>query len=169
MDAYFSEGKSSGIPWVNMIRKLEERDFIEVLKYDPQNPNSVQIRNLKIKEKFTDLIFCDSNEVWKKFYTRYPSKGISGNESFIANMLDPKSDDEKVFKTKILKGANKAEADKILYFVEEMFDFDPIRQRPQRFASVGISKFIHNWDEILRQWLENEAEKAKGDWTTRMY
>ena len=166
MDDYFLRTKKTGIPWIKIVDDLEERKFLIVLKRE-KTPNILQIKNLKVTQKFIDLLFCRPDEIWQKFYERYPAIGVApdGLSYFTANMLD--KDDEEYFKKHIIKNANKFEASKILYHIEEMFDWNPNKGKPEQYARVGISKFLRNWKEILRKHLEEQEQQANSDWRTR--
>lgn len=164
MRDYYSNNKDDR--YVDMVRKLNERGFLEILK-EPENKNSIDLRYLKITEKFSDLLFADAENVWKSFLDRYPSKGISpdGMEYFSAKIIS--KDDEEIFKKKILKGVNKMAASELLYVLEDMFDFNYRTKEPEKFAKYGVSRFILNWDTILAEWKKEKEEEEKGNWRTR--
>lgn len=164
MRDYYSNNKDDR--YVDMVRKLNDRGFLEILK-EPENKNSIDLRYLKITEKFSDLLFISPDDIFAKFYSMYPSKGVSpdGYSYFTANLLD--KDDKEYFIKNVLKNVNKSESDRILYLVSEMFDvgFDG---KPRNFAKVGISKFIRNISEILKQW-EEEQNSNSGNWNSKVY
>lgn len=162
MSTYYNKNRDKGYRFVTMVRNLRDRGFLEILKESGEE-DSIDLKYLKIDQKFVDLLFIRPDDIWSKFYARYPAKGVSpdGYDYFTANLLD--KDDEQYFKKHILKNANKAEAEKILYYVEEMFDWNPYKQKPENYAKVGITKFLRNWNEIIRQW---EEEETSGNWNS---
>lgn len=160
MDKYYRE--NSSVKFVQMIKDLEERDFLEILK--DSNDNSIQIKNLKISDKFCELLFVDPEEVWEKFLNSYPSKGVMDGKEFSAKMITKDTKDN--FKKYVLKGANKMEADAILYIVQEMFDCD-VRGKPRNYAVIGVDRFVLNWQTIKKEWEKEQQEIIKGDWRTR--
>ena len=151
MNTYYQDNKDE--KFLTMVRDLEKRGFLEILRDDG---TFIEISNLKIEQKFVDLLFIDPDEIWNKFYQRYPTKGYMDGKEFTANMLNP--GDKELFKRKIIKNVDRFEAGKILYYVADMFDFNPKTGKPEKSAKVGISKFLLNWDEILRQWKEQEED-----------
>lgn len=162
MNEYYKRGKTNGTAYVQKAKRLRDMGFLEFLK-EPEGA-ILEIKNLKLTDEYAGTLFIDPDEIWNMFYKRYPAKGWLDGKSFIANMLDPKGDDKAHFKKNILKNANKSDAWRILFVVEEMFDYDPIAERPSGYAKVGISKFIHNWDEILRQWEKDKEEEDTGNY-----
>jgi len=162
IDEYYKKTKK---PWLKIIEELEEKGLIENLK---PNVAIIELKNLIIMDKFVDEIFINSENVWESFYLRYPSKGISpdGYSYFTANLLD--KDDKDYFLKHILKNADKFQANKILYILEDMFNFNPITKKPEGFAKVGVSKFLRNFETIVKQWEEEQSENS-GSWGTKRY
>lgn len=158
--AYYASNRNKGIAFVDMVNDLHDRGFLEILKQD--EPDKIDVKNLRITEEFGDLLFVDPDFIWNKFYLRYPAEGYMDGKYFTANMLDPKGNDKQVFIKKVLKTVNKDRALELLYVLEDMFDWDPISKKPNRRARVGISKFLMNWDEILKQWKEDNEMNIGG-------
>ncbi len=167
MNLYYKRNKNKGAGFVKMVEDLEERGFLTILKKNEDG--SIDVKNLKIEEKFVNLLFCDPNSIWKEFLLRYPLKGISpdGMSYFPSKRIEKQ--DEENFKKKILKNVNKFEASQIIYIMEDMFDWNPKIQQPEKFATIGISRFILNWDTILSEWKKEQEEIDKGNWqSTRL-
>jgi len=156
MSEYYSNKKTN---YVEMAKDLETRGFLVILKHI--SPKIIRIKDLQITEKFVNLLFVDPDEIWKKFIERYPDKGYSptGATQFGARIV--KENDKEYFLHNILKNADKHRAEKILTSLEEMFDFDG--EAPTRPAQYGISRFIRNWDVLLKQHEEN-SESRGGNW-----
>lgn len=153
MDVYY---KNKEINWSRKIRSLEEREFLIILK-EPRDGKTFLIKDLQITDKFVSLLFINPDDIWKKFVSRYPRRGLSptGSSDFGSNVV--KEGDKEYFIKNILKNADKIAADKIISLLEEMFDWDDTKKECQIMARYGISRFMLNWDEFVRQHEENES------------
>lgn len=136
---------------------LEKKGMLQILSRN-KTDRKLLLRNLVVTDKFSDLLFIQPDNVWHEFYKRYPAVGIFGesNAYFQANMLG--ADDKEYFINNILKNANKEGADQILKRVEQMFSYNEYTGKPEGYAKVGISKFLRNWDEILKTHVEKYVE-----------
>jgi len=163
LDKYYKE---NSLEYIKMIDELVERDFIELLK--PIKDGVIELKYVRVTDKFENLMFCNPDEIWENFYIRYPAKGVSpdGYSYFTANLLD--KDDKEYFKKHILKNADKFEAEKMIFIISEMFDWNPTTRKPEAFAKVGVSKFIRNYQTIVKQWEEEQSENS-GSWGTKRY
>lgn len=140
----------------DMVESLAQRGFLTIL--DRSGSRRFNLRNLMVTEKFSDLLFVQPDYVWSEFYKRYPAVGVFGDKQayFKANRLAP--DDKEFFIKNILKNSTKEGAQQILKWVEEMFSYNPSTGKPEGYAEVGISKFLLNWDEILKEHVEKYVE-----------
>lgn len=153
MREYYSQHKDNR--YVDKVLKLEEKGLIEILK-PLENKNSVDIKYLKITSKFTDLLFVSNKEIyWKKFRERYPQEGWMDGKIFKANNATEK--DRENFEKNILKNMNRFDADNMILILESMFDWNVVKQKSEGYASVGIEKFIYNWEFILKEWQEDSS------------
>lgn len=147
LDKYYKE---NSLEYIKMIDELVERDFIELLK--PIKDGVIELKYVRVTDKFENLMFTDPDIAFEKLYQMYPQYGYLDGKTFIANMLD--KDDKEYFKKHILKNSDKFEAEKLLYIISEMFDVDIRSGRATQPAKVGITKFLRNLPEIIRQWEE---------------
>lgn len=164
MSEYYQDKE---INWIKTVNSLQERGFLEKLR-DQKDPKRLLIKDLRITEKFVNLLFVDPDEIWKKFLQRYPSRGFSptGNSEFGANIV--KENDKEYFMHNILKNADREEANNILSYLEQMFDYDENLQTPNLPAQFGVSRFLRNWDEILRQFLYEQNLGGGKNWSSKM-
>lgn len=153
MDKYYSK-RSETICYKDMIDSLEERDFLE--NFNKSTPYI--INRLKISEKFTDLLFIDESSAWNLFYSHYPKEGLSpdGNSTFYSNLIDKDSRD--YFKKYVLKNSDKIAFKKIIDTMQEMFGWNG--ERATGYARVGLNKYLLNFEEIMKNYQENESKKS---------
>lgn len=166
MDKYYRRNSSRGRKYVQMIKDLENRGFLETLKDIEEG--SVEIKNLKISDKFSELLFINPEEYFERFYKAYPRKGILDGKEFTANMIT--KDTKENFNKYVLKGANKQEGNAIMYIISEMFNVGlDGKPDPNVYAIIGIDRFCMNWQTIKEQWEEEQRNPANGNWSTRRY
>lgn len=144
--------------YVDKVVSLEERGLLEFLR-PIEDKNKVDFKNLKITSKFIDLLFVKDKDIyWKKFRDRYPSEGWMDGKIFKANNATEK--DRENFEKIILKNMNKSDADNMILILESMFDWNMVTNKPDGYASVGIEKFIYNWEYILKEWQEGSSSNS---------
>ena len=156
MGEYYRKNKNK-IPFNKMVRDLDERGFLEILKENKDG--SFDVENLKIDQKFIDLLFIDEDSAWNQFYSVYPREGLSpdGREIFVANMITDQ--DKEYFKKHILKNCSKQEFEKVILDMESLFDYDHSEKKPKKYARLSIHRFLLNYQEIMKQWREEEDKE----------
>jgi hypothetical protein len=158
MQQYYN-GKSN----YDMIVSLEVRGFLTILRKD-ETKRKIKLNEILITEKFTDLLFIQPDTVWSEFYKRYPTVGIFGDGKGYFPAKTLAADDKEYFIREILKNADKFQADQIIKCVEEMFSYNIYTQKPEAYAKMGITKFMRNWDEIVKTHLETYHDVNARSW-----
>lgn len=155
---YYSVNKDRGMKFIDIAEGLQERGLLTILKKNADG--GIEFKNLQITEEFKNLLFVTDKEYyWNLFRERYPYDGYMNGEHFYSNRPDPHKDFD-LFKKHMLKNKNKSEADKMIQIIESMFDWNCVKKKADGYASVGISKFIYNWETILKEWQEESSSPS---------
>lgn len=154
--------------WYEMVESLAERDFITILDRK-KDLRKFLIKDLRLTDKFVNLLSIDVDEVWIKFVERYPLTGISPNGlgTFDSAISQDAEIDKQYFLRNVLRDSSRKGVDEILSTMENMFKWNGVKAT--EYARVGISRFLRNWDTYLRMHKEKtEIEDKASRRSTRL-